>query len=164
MVLLQHRFYSEQCFFPSITDSVYCSFHVSNLIQTFRTDWVESPTQYGLFIQNYCSIDYHVFCHPSCTSVLTHLSSLTKIYFILGVKSCSPKFLVAMSDDSRPPSHQSILCIFHFSPFLTKCTLLVMCLVCVLPLPFLAIHTSDLLSNRIRGVSSETTNESLFKN
>ena len=79
-----------------------------------------------------------VFFHPSCTSVLSQFSSLTIIYFILGVLSVSLTFLVPMSANYRPPSHQSIFCILHFSPFLTKFILLAMCLVCLVSLPFLA--------------------------
>ena len=134
------------------------------LIQTFQTDWVEYSTKSSLAMQNYCSIDYPVFYHPSYESVLSQLSTLTIIYFILGVKSCSPIFLVEMSANYRPPSHQSILCIFHFYPFLTKCILLAMCLVSLVSLPLLTIHISDLLSNTIREDSSGTMPGSLFKN
>ena len=56
-------FHSEQHCFPSITYSFQCSFHVSNLIQTFQTDWVESSTQSSLVIQNSFSVDYPVSCH-----------------------------------------------------------------------------------------------------
>ena len=52
----------------------------------------------------------------------------------------------------------------HLSPFLTKFILLEMFLVCLVSLPFLAIHTSDLLSNIIRGASSGTIYGSLFNN
>ena len=64
----------------------------------------------------------------------------------------------------RPPSHHTIFFILQFSPFLTKCTLLAMCLVCLAYLPFLAIHTEDLLSNIIRGAASGTISGSLLKN
>ena len=83
-------------------------------------------------------------------------SSLTIIYFILGVRSGSLTFLVPMSANCRPPSHKSILCIFHFSPFLTKCILLAMCLVCLVSLPFLAMHMADFLSKTIKGASFGT--------
>ena len=89
---------------------------------------------------------------------------LPRYFFILGVILCSPKFLVSMSANCRPPSHQSILWIFQFYPFLTKCTLLAICLVCLVSLPFLSIQTADLLSNIVRGASYGTTYESLFKN
>ena len=57
-------FHLEQyCF--SRTDIFRCSFHVSNLIQTFQTDWVEYSTQYGLVIKNSCS--YRLSC------ILSHL-------------------------------------------------------------------------------------------
>ena len=110
------------------------------LIQTFQSDWVYSSTQSSLALQNSCCVYYPVFCHPSCTIVMSQLSSLTIIYFILVVKSCSSTFLVAMSANYRPPSHQSFLCIFQFSPFLAKLFLLAICHVCFLYLPFLAMH------------------------
>ena len=112
----------------------------------------------------YCSIDYPVFCHPSCTSVLYQLSIITIIYFIIGVKSCSPTFLVAISANCRPPSHQLILCILHFSPFLTKFIILEMCLVCLVSLPLLVIHIADLLSKTIRGAFYNTISGYLFNN
>ena len=117
----------------------------------------------GHVLGNYCFIDYSVSCNPYCTSVMSQLSSLTVIYFILGFKSFSPTVLVAISAKGRPPSHQSILCILQFSPFHTKCTLLEMCLVCLVSLPCLAIQTSDLLPNIIRGASYGTISGSLFK-
>ena len=122
---------------------------VFNVLQSFQTDLVESSAQFSIVIQNYCFIDYHVFCHPSCTSVLSQISSLSIIYFILGVKSCSPIFLVANSASFRPTSHQSIFCIFYFSPFLNKFILLAMCLVCLVSLPLLSIHIADLLLQTI---------------
>ena len=78
------------------------------------------------------------------------LSILTIIYLIIGVRSGSLKFLVPMSANCRPPSHQSILCILHFSPFLTKFILLEMCMVCLVYLPFLAIHIADILSKTMK--------------
>ena len=157
-------FRSEQHCLPSRKDSLQCPFCVSNLIQTFQTDWVKYSTQSILFIHNSCSVDFNLFCHTSCTSVLPQLSSLTIIHFIMGVKSCFPTFLVEMSSNCIPPSHQSILCIRQFSPFLTKCTLLAIFLLCLVPFPLLAIHTADLLSNIIRGFYSGTISGPLFKN
>ena len=118
---------------------------IFNVLQTFQTYWVDSSTQYIPVIKNSCYIDYLVFCHHSCTIVLYQLSSLTIIYFIIGVKSLSPTFLVAMSANCRPPSHQSILWILQFYPFLNKLFILAMCLVCLVSLPFLSIHIADLL-------------------
>ena len=86
-------------------------------------------------------------------SVLSQLLIITIIYFILGVRSASLTFLVPMSANCRPPSHQSILYILHFSPFLTKCILLEMCLVCLVSLLLLAMHIADLPSKTIRGAS-----------
>ena len=80
-----------------------------------------------------------------------HLSSLTIIYFILLVHLVSPTFLVEMSDNCRPPSHQPILFVLYFYPFLTKYILLAMRLVCLISLPFLAIHIAYLLSKTISG-------------
>ena len=138
MVFLQHFFYSEQhCFLIEQT--------FFNVLQIFQTDWVESSTKSSLATNNYCSIDYPVLCHPYFTIVLYQLSSLTIINFIFGVKSCSPTLLVAIYTKFRTPSHQSILCILHFSPLITNGILLAIYLVCWVSLPFLAIHISDLL-------------------
>ena len=87
----------EQHCFSSITNSFQCSFYESNLIQKFQTDWVKSSNKSSLVINNYCSIDYPIFYHPSCAGVLSHLPSLTMVYFIMVFKSFSPTFLVAMS-------------------------------------------------------------------
>ena len=149
--------------FSSRTVQFSMFFHISKLIQTFQTDWLEYSTQSSQIIYNYCSTDYPLSCHPSCTRVIYHILSLNMIYFILLFKSFYPTLLVAMSDIWRNPLHHSIWCIFHFSPFLKKCTLLEMCLVCLVSLPFLAIHTEELLSNIIRGDASGTLSGSLFK-
>ena len=86
-------------------------FHV---LRTFQTDRIESSTQSSPVIHNYCSIDYPVLYHSSCTSAMSHFSSLIIIYFILGVRSGSLTFLVPISANCRPPSHQSNLCILNF--------------------------------------------------
>ena len=164
MILSQQYFPLGKYYFNYRTYSFQYYFHVSNLIQTFKTDWVEASTQSSLFIQNSCSIDYTVSCNHSCTIVMPQLSSLTMIYFILGFKSLSLTFLVTMYFNCRLPSHQSISCILQFSIFLTKCILLVMCLVWLVSLPLLAIQTADLLSNIIRGDSSGTISVYLFYN
>ena len=93
---------------------------------------------------------------PLVQVLCLQLSSLTIIYFILGVRSGSLTILVPMSTNCRPPLHQSILCILHFSPFLTKCILLAICMVCFVSLPFLAMHIADLLSKTIKGASFGT--------
>ena len=69
-----------------------------------------------------------------------------------------------MSANCRPPSHQSIFCILHFSPFLTKFILLAMCLVCLVSLPLLAMYIADLLYKTIKVFSSGTMYGSLFNN
>ena len=86
------------------------------------------------------------------------------IYFVLLFKPFSPTFLVVMYANFRPPSHQSILCIFHLLPFLTKCILLEIYPVCLLSLPFLSIHTAYLISSIIRWDSYGTIFGYLFKN
>ena len=130
----------------------------------FQTDWVESSTLSNLVIENSCSTNYHLFCHTSCTSVLSRLWRLTITYFILEVKSGSPTFSVTMSANCRPPLHKSILWIFHFSPFLTKCIILAICLMSLVSLPILAIHTAEFLTNIIRGASSGNLSGLLFRN
>ena len=65
-------------------------------------------------MHNYYFIYYPIFCHPYCSSVISQFFSLTIIHFILGVISGSLTFLVPMSANCRPLSHQSILCIFYF--------------------------------------------------
>ena len=164
MVFSQHFFPFGTTLFSSRTDNFQCYFHVSNLIQTFETDWVESLTQYSLVIHNFCYIDYPVSCHHYCKSVLSQLSSLIMTYFILGFKSFSSTFLVAMSANCRPPSHQLIFFILHFSPFITKCTLIAICLVWLLSLPLLSIQSVDLLSNISRVYYSGTIYGYLFNN
>ena len=119
-------FRSEQHLFPSRKDIFQCSFCLSNLIQKFQTDWCESSTHSSIVIQKSCSIDYPVSCHPHFTTIMSQLSSHIIIYFILGFKSFSPKFLVKMSANCWTPSHQSILCIFQLSTFPKKWTLLAM--------------------------------------
>ena len=142
IILFQHCFHLEQKKIIWID-----SCHV---LQTFQTYWFKSSTQYSLVIHSSFYTEYPVLYHPSWTSVLSQFLSLTIIYFILGVKSGSHTFLVPMSANCRPPSHQSILCILHFSPVLTKCILLAICLVCLLSLPFLAMQIADLLSKTIK--------------
>ena len=57
-------------------------------------------------------------------------------------------------------------CMLHCPRFLLtiplKCTLLEMCLVCLVSLPLLDIQIADWLSNIIWGASSGTISESLF--
>ena len=67
-----------------------------------------------------------------------------------------------MYSNFRHPSHHTFLCRLHSSPFITKWILLEMCLVCLVYLPFLDIHTSYLISNIMRGTYYGTTYEYLF--
>ena len=69
----------------------------------------------------------------------------------------------AVSANCRPPSYQSILCILDFFTFLTKSIILAICLVCLVSLPFLAMHRADLLSKTIKGASSGTMSGSFKK-
>ena len=69
-----------------------------------------------------------------------------------------------MSANLSSTSHQSILCILHFSPLLTKCILLEIFLVCLVSLPCLAIHTAELLSDIFSGASSNNITVSLLNN
>ena len=119
---------------------------------------IESITQLNL-VYPYRTLvlhDYLVLYHPSCTSFMSQFSSITIIYLILGVRSDSFTFLVPMSANCRPPSHQSIFCILHFYSFLTEFILLAMCMVCLVSLPFLAIQVADLLYKTIKGASYGT--------
>ena len=153
MVFLQQYFYSEQYCFHSRTDSF-------NVLQIFQTVLVKSSTQSSIIIQNSSSIDYYALCHP----IVQVFCLICQVSLILGIKSCSPKFLIKISSNCRPPSHQSILCIVHFYPFLTKYILFEICRVCLVSLPFLAVHIADLLSNTITGASYGTISGSLFNN
>ena len=62
MVFSQHCFTFRTTLLFSRKYSFQCYFYVSNLIQTFQNDWVESWTQSILVIQNSCSIDYPISC------------------------------------------------------------------------------------------------------
>ena len=123
MVFLQPCFCPEQyCFLLEQT--------VFNVLQKFKTYWVESSTQSSLVIQNYCFIDHSLLYQPCCTIVIYQLSSLTIIDSIIGVELCSPTVLVAMSANCRPPSHQSILCVLYFCHSLQNAFSL-QCVLCV---------------------------------
>ena len=96
--------------------------------------------------------------------VLCQLSSLTIAYADLGFNLSFLTFMFPMYDSFRPLSHHTILCRLHSSPFLKQWILLEICLVCLMLLPLLAIHTYDLLSNIIRGSCYGTTSGYLFNN
>ena len=80
-------FHSEQHFFNSRTDNFQCFFHVSKLIQTFQTDWVESSNQSSLFTQNYCSIDHPVSFHSINVKVSDDLLFIKRPYHNLMIKN-----------------------------------------------------------------------------
>ena len=96
--------------------------------------------------------------------VLFQLSSLTIAHHNLGFNSSYLTLLVPMSSSCRPTSHHTVFWILKYSPFLTKCIVLEMCMVYFLFLSFLAIHTYDLLSNIIKGACYGNTYVSLFRN
>ena len=78
--------------------------------------------------------------------VFCQLSSLTIVYSSIVFNYSSLTLFVPISDNCRPTSHNTVLCIFHFSSFLTKYILLVMCLIYLVLLTLLAMHTSDLIN------------------
>ena len=94
-----------------------------------------------------------MFCQFSSLSIL-----YPNLLFILS----SLTFLVSVSYDCKPPPHHTVLWIFYSLSFITKCILLEMCLACLMSLIFLAIHTSDLLSNMIIGACYGATYVYLF--
>ena len=67
-----------------------------------------------------------------------------------------------MSTSYRRTSHHTVFCRFHSSPFLMKWNILEMCLVCLVSLQLLVIHTADLLSNIMRYDCYRTTSGSFF--
>ena len=100
--------------------------------------------------------------------VFCQSSSIIVAYPNVGFNLCSLEFSVPIYANCRPPSHHTVLCMFHFLQSPTKLILLEMCLVCLVSLLFLTIHTSDFISNIMRGYCSRTTylyllNNSLFR-
>ena len=103
--LYLHRFLLT--LFSSITVQFSMFFHVSNLIQTFQTDWVDSSTQSSLVIYNSFSTDYPLSCHwvspqiPWALSLklcsIVFLRCLVKIHSIW-IRHC---FLVIYFESSR---------------------------------------------------------------
>ena len=91
-------------------------------------------------------------------------SSLTRAYPNLVFSLSYITLLAPMSDSFRPPSHQTLLCKFHYLPFITICILLTMCMVFLVSLPYLAMQISDFLSNITIGGSYGTKSGSLFEN
>ena len=102
---------------------------------------------------------YHI---TPIVKVLCKFSSITMSYPNLGLNSYSTTLLVPMSENLRPTSHHTVLCIFHSSRFLTKCIIMAMCMVCLVSFSLLDIHTSYLLSTIIRGACYGTTYGFLF--
>ena len=93
---------------------------------------------------------------------LCQFSSLTVSYPNPGFNLSYLKCLVPVSDSFKPPSHHTVLCKLNFLPFLKDFIPMGMCMVCLVSLPFLTIHTSYFLSNIMRGDCYETTYGSLF--
>ena len=96
--------------------------------------------------------------------VFCQLSSILIAYPNLGFNSSYLTVLVPMSDSFIPFSCHTYLCKFLSWPFLTNCIILVMCLVWLMSLPILAIHTYDFISNTMRSACCGTTSGSLFRN
>ena len=96
--------------------------------------------------------------------VFYKLSNITISYTNPGFNSYSLTLWITMSADCRPTSHQTLLCRFHSSPFFTKWIILAMCMVFLMPLPLLDIHTFYFLSNIMRGVCYETLSGYLNRN
>ena len=143
MFFIQHYFQLEQhCF--HLDRQFSCSSNISNWLSRIPTQssLVNSELLFFITIQYTITPLVQVFC--------LQFSSLTMIYLILGVRSGSLTFLVTMSANYRPPSHHYILCILHFSPFLTKCIILEIFLVYLVSLPFLAMQMEDFLSKTIK--------------
>ena len=78
------------------------------------------------------------------------------------MNSSSLTLLVLMSNNWISPSYYTVLWRFQYSSFLTKFIHLVMCLVCLVSLPFLSIHTAELLSNIMISAYYLTTSVSFF--
>ena len=132
---------------------------------TFKTHWVESiSTQSGQFIHNTLLSWIFFILSPPLVQVLCQLSNITIAYHNLGFNSSSLEFLVPMSDNSRPPLRHTVLWKFHPLPFLTNLILLEMCLVCLVSLSFLDIHTAGFISNIMGGACSVTKYGSLIFN
>ena len=67
--------------FSSLKVQFLMLFRVSNTIQIFQNDWVESTTQSNLFIYNSCSADYPLFSQIRIPSkLLSILASSTPVY------------------------------------------------------------------------------------
>ena len=94
--------------------------------------------------------------------VLCQSSNDIILYYNPIFNSSYLKLLVWMPNYFRHLSRHTVLCIFHFSIFLIKCILLVMCLACMVSLTLLDIHTSDLISNIMIGACYGTKYGSLF--
>ena len=67
-----------------------------------------------------------------------------------------------MYSNCKHPSHHTVLCRFHSSPFLTKYIIMAMCLVYLVSLQFFSIPAADFLYNIIRGACFGTIYVSLF--
>ena len=138
-------------FFPLNTVFLYNStvFNVIFVYQTWYKHFkpMESNPQLNVVYsyRNLVPTDYPVSCNPSFNSVICQLLSLTMIYSIILFKSLSPTFLGEMSDNCIPPSHKSILCIFHFSaiPYKMYSSINV---TCVLGILTILINTSRILA------------------
>ena len=107
--------------FPFRTTLFSCSSNIPNWLSLFQSSIESIPILNRVYsFRTLVPYTILVLFQPSYTSALSQFSSLTIIYFILGVRSVSLTLLVPMSANFRPPSHQLILCILHFYPFLNN--------------------------------------------
>ena len=73
------------------------------------------------------------------------------------------KYAMCKAKNGKDTKHiRHIASRMHFLRNGEKCNLLAMCLVCLVSLPFLALHIADLLSKTIKVASSGTMSVSLF--
>ena len=121
------RFFScVQYLYISFLDIVFTQFiygflTVLNMFLTYKIHWVISSEH--LFPQTLL---------PSVTTlfqVLCQISIITVVYYNLVFNKSSLTLFVITSDNCRPPSSHNILWNFHSLHFITKCILLVLCLV-----------------------------------
>ena len=117
---------------------------------------IQSSHSEHIFIQTLLYPITHIW------QVFCQLSSLTIACPNLGFNSYSLTSLVPIYDSWRPPSQHTVLCRLYYSPFITRWIFMSVCLVCLISLPFLDIHTSELISNITRGAFSGTTYVFLF--
>ena len=118
---------------------------------------IQSSHSEHIFLQN---LLYHI---TPLVQVFCQFSMLSIEYPNLGFNSYSLTFFVPMYTSCRTPLHHTTMWKFHSSPYITKCILLEMCLVCLVLSTFVAIHSAGCISNIMRGAFSGTIFGSLFR-